>query len=624
MNWKAIRKTDFPRRCRQLLGPGLAVLVLALAVLPCPAAAQPPAAPNPSTLLGGSARDTAYGLAVDEQGAVYVAGSTASSDFPITPGALDTSRVSMEAFLVKFSPEGTLEYATFLGGKGDDAAHAVAVENGIAYVTGETTSSDFPGTEGALGESDAFVVAVNGDGSGLLWAARLGGTDQDRGYGLAVEAGSAYVTGITYSPDFPGGSARNGDAFVARVDAGGAVAYSTLLSGADVDAGFAVAVRGGETTVVGETSSFDWVGGGKGGRDGFVARLDETGGVVWNFAVGGTGDDRAQDLCLDPGGNVYVTGWAGSSDFPATVGSYSGGTDAFVLRVGADGALAWALLVGGSGADEGRGIILDAAGSLVVTGATGSDDFPVSADASQAGLLGAEDAFFLRFEPGTASAPAVRFGTLVGGSGRDRGLALTSDPSGAAWAAGLTTSADFYTTAGALSQELRGSQDAFLSRWETDEPVGPQPADTATAGSSPTASSGVVGATGAATGSAVPATPASSATDAAAVATGQASATALPGSAAESSPGPSSLPGTASSASPAVVTPGAAAEGTGPVALQASPGATSAPISSSPEGGLPASSETESAGVASLWIWAVMIAAVIGVAVVGWFLLRKR
>jgi hypothetical protein len=199
------------------------------------------------TFLGGNGVDGAFSLTLDSAGNIYVAGITASSTFS-TAGFAPVGKFSgaSDAFVIKLNPQGTaIEYATYLGGSDEDTAMAVAVDaQGNAYVTGGTTSNDFPVTTAAFqprfggrgGSSlppfsrpagDGFVAKLSPTGS-LVYSSYLGGTDKDQGYGIAVDAsGAAFVAGATSSPDFPVTAGvlqpvRHGssDIFVARVSPG--------------------------------------------------------------------------------------------------------------------------------------------------------------------------------------------------------------------------------------------------------------------------------------------------------------------------------------------------------------------------------------------------------------------
>ena len=191
-----------------------------------------------ATYLGGSADEIAYGIATDSTGSSYVAGYTTSTDFPATAGAYQTASQggAADAFVAKYNSSGTLIYATYLGGNGDDTAYGIAVDSANnAYITGSTASTNFPTTAGAYsttlkGGANAFVTKLNAAGNTLMYSTFLGGSGSDVAYGVAVDsAKEATITGSTSSVDFPttllapglanGGGAS--DAFVARVNAAG-------------------------------------------------------------------------------------------------------------------------------------------------------------------------------------------------------------------------------------------------------------------------------------------------------------------------------------------------------------------------------------------------------------------
>jgi uncharacterized protein (TIGR03382 family) len=189
-----------------------------------------------ASYLGGTGQERGNGIAVDGSGNVYVTGVTSSTEFP-TPGGFDTTKGgSQDAFVTKVNANGQgLAWSSYLGGSINDSGLGIAVDgSGNVYVTGETSSADFPTTGGfdtTLGPPrDAFVTKVNGNGQGLAWSSYLGGSYTDEGRGIAVDgSGNAYVTGETSSTDFPTtggfdtthGGNFSSDAFVVRIDDGG-------------------------------------------------------------------------------------------------------------------------------------------------------------------------------------------------------------------------------------------------------------------------------------------------------------------------------------------------------------------------------------------------------------------
>jgi hypothetical protein len=237
-----------------------------------------------STYLGGSLGAVGGTIAVDGAGNAYVGGATISADFPTTAGAFDTSYnggiFEGDAFVTKFNPTGSaLVYSTYLGGSNDDGGGIALDAAGNVYLTGETSSTDFPTTPGAFqtayggGFTDAFVAKLDPTGSALVYSTYLGGSGRERGIGIARDAaGNAYVTGDTDSVDFP-------------TTAG---AFQTAFGGV---------------------------------RDAFVTKLDPAGAaLVYSTYLGGSDDDGAWHIAVDLAGTAHVTGGTGSSDFPTTAG----------------------------------------------------------------------------------------------------------------------------------------------------------------------------------------------------------------------------------------------------------------------------------------------------------------
>ncbi|HKC26254.1 MAG TPA: SBBP repeat-containing protein, partial [Thermoanaerobaculia bacterium] len=401
-----------------------------------------------ATYLGGSNVDRGFGIAVDAAGNAYVTGSTLSTDFHTTAGAPQAVFGGAGAggavvtygdvFFAKLDPTlSNLVYATYLGGSDGDVGHAIAVDaSGSAYVTGNTHSSNFPTTSGALrrtygGSSDttsfvrgdAFVAKLSPSGA-LVYSTYLGGSNGDGAAAIAVDAaGNAYVAGSTTSADFPvtagafqtakkSPSTNIADAFVTKLNPqGSALVYSTYLGGTLSEGdSFTFFTRGiavdaaGNAVVAGSTSATDFpttagvaqqtYGGGY--FDAFVTKLNAAGsGLVYSTYIGGSGLEYAGGLAMDATGAVYVTGTTDSRDLHVTPGAfqtvYGGGVDdTFVAKLSPTGALVYETYLGGGSTDGLEtglfvpgGIAVDATGSAWVTGATGSNDFPVTPDAVQ-------------------------------------------------------------------------------------------------------------------------------------------------------------------------------------------------------------------------------------------------
>lgn len=443
-----------------------------------------------SSYLGGGSDDIGYAVATDTAGNVYVAGSTVSTNLPTTTGAFQTTHGggTFDAFVMKMSPAGVPLYITYLGGSGDDEAFGIAVNAaGQAYVTGYTTSSNFPTTTGAYrtaaaGGRDIFVAVIDPTGSSLIYSTRAGGSSDDVAYAIAVDSGgSAYLTGYTTSANFPtttGAFQRtlggDFDAFVMKLNAAGtALVYATYLGGSGEDIGFSLALDSSSNAYVAghtQSSNFPVTAGAYqgvtgGGYDAFVASVNPTGtALAYSTYLGGASDDYALGVAVDPSGNAYVTGYTSSANFPTTVGSYqtakAGGYDAFVLKLnGAGTALAYSTFLGGTGDDYGLAVAVNAAGEAYVTGDSASGNFPVTSNALQA-LNGTYSAFLTKL---SGSGNGLSYSTYLGGSGFETGYGIAVNSGGDAFITGYTVSTDFPTTLGAFRTSSAGAADAFVA-----------------------------------------------------------------------------------------------------------------------------------------------------------------
>jgi hypothetical protein len=453
-----------------------------------------------STYLGGAGFDAGRAIAVDAEGNAYVTGGCGPG-VAATPGAYQPASVGdADAFVAKFRPDGRLAYFTYLGGSAIDTGLGIAVgSDGGACVTGATTSPDFPGPVGGRGRErfDAFVVKLDADGTDLVHSTILGGTDSDRGIGIAVDAaGSVYVTGDTASPDFPTtpgclqpAGARGTDAFVARLDAAGQVVYATRLGGTGDDQGLAIAVGAtGSPSVTGATASDDFPttsgcvqGARSGSFDAFVAKLNRSGAqLVYSTYLGGGDTDAGRGIALRDG-NVYLAGDTGSEDFPTTRDCLQpetgGGNDAFVAQLDPEGRLVYSTYLGGSAYDRAFGIGVDAEGAAYAAGVTDSHDFPTTPAAIQPQKAASFDGFVAKIAPDGAT---LLSSTFLGGTGRppeagdrlaqygfDACFGIGVDGEGNAYVTGDTSSDDF-PTAAACQPERGGGYDALIAKLRLD------------------------------------------------------------------------------------------------------------------------------------------------------------
>ena len=431
-----------------------------------------------STFLGGSQDDSANGIAVDASGNVYVAGNTLSLNFPVV-NPLQTHVGGFDAFVAKIGPLGnTLVYSTYLGGSSDDSANAIAVDtSGNAYVAGATASNNFPLQNPirlyAAG-FDAFVSKLNPSGSALVYSTYLGGFTDDFANAVAVDtSGNAYVAGSTTSTTFPvlnpvqfnnrGGS----DAFITKIAfAGNALVYSTYLGGSSNDGANAIAVdAGGNAYVAGTTASnnfpvlIPFQTTLAGGSDAFITKIAFAGNaLVYSTYLGGSSNDGAYAIAVDTYGSAYVAGATSSANFPIVnfIEPYAGGSDAFVARITPAGdSLVYSTYLGGASNDSAGAIAVDSFGDVYVAGYTLStaSTFPVI-NAFQPVNAGGSDAFIAKIDSSLNT-----FGLTVTKTGTGTGT-VTSSPSrincGSACSAGFAQGTVVTLTA------VKGESSLFL------------------------------------------------------------------------------------------------------------------------------------------------------------------
>jgi hypothetical protein len=361
---------------------------------------------------------------VDASGNVYVTGFTSSTDFPTTAGAYrTTSSGNEDAFVFKLNSSGVLVYSTYLGGSGRDFATAIAIDvSGNAYVTGYTSSTNFP------------IVAD------------------------AVQA--SYGGGYN-------------DVFVTKLNpTGTALVYSTFLGGIADDTASSIAVDpAGNAYLCGETNSSNFPvssplqAANAGGQDAFVAKLNPAASaLVFSTYLGGSLDDFANSIVIDSSQNVYVAGTTGSFDFPVSPTAFQrtfggGAFDAFVAKLASSGAsLAFSTLLGGSGSDQGNGMSVDSAGNVWLAGSTTSTNLPL-VNALQALLAGGSDVFVATLN---STGDQLLYSSYIGGGSDDSAVTIGIDNKGSEVVGGVTQSSGFTTTAGVVQPVFGGSYDGFV------------------------------------------------------------------------------------------------------------------------------------------------------------------
>ena len=452
-----------------------------------------------STFLGGSGEDIGWAAAEDASGNAYITGETASATFPATAGAFDTTyNGDLDVFVTKLAPDGaTLVYSTFFGAGGFERADGIAVDpTGAAYVTGRTDSA------GAT--EDAFAGKLAADGASLAWVRFIGGSDSDEGEDIAIDAdGNSYVTGQTFSGDFPTtegafdrthNASGEGDLFVMKLAPGGGTLWSTYLGGESREGGGGI-VGGidvdstGAPVVVNETDSDDYpttagaldtTGGG-----GTVTKVAPDGAsLVYSTYLGPAGSGELASVRIGPGDAAYIVGDY-NGDLPTTEGAYDrtrNGQDAFVAKLTSGGGLAYLTYLGGALTEQGAAIDVDGAGSAYVTGNTESADFPTTPDGFDTTLdtdPGFDDGFVTKL---SADGSGLAYSSYLGGdSDSDTGLGLAVNADRFAVVTGYTfLGGDFPTTPGAFDTSYNDDpsafdgEDAFAAKFDlsTEGPAG--------------------------------------------------------------------------------------------------------------------------------------------------------
>ncbi len=445
-----------------------------------------------STYWGGSYLEGGYGIAADSSGSAYVVGTTSSPDFPTvnplqavlanpSPPLYDSG----DLFVAKFSPSGSVVYATYLGGTGNESAGGIAVDAaGSAYLVGTTGSTDFP-TVNAFqsslrGTSDAVVVKLNPAGSALVYSTYLGGSGGENGNGIALDdQRKAYVAGTTQSNDFPvlyplqanyGGGT---DAFVAKLDQfGSALVYSTYLGGSGEERLYgpqAIAVdTSGNSYVVGGTDSPNLPVSNAlqsslaGAYDFFVAKINAAGSAFEYATYLGGSHASGGGIAVDSSGAAYITGSA-SAGFPVVNALQpdlkNGYQNAVVAKLNRSGsALVYSTYLGGSVSspfffygEVGRAIAVDGAGAAYVVGTAGTTDFPL-ANPIQGDKKGSLSPFVSKLSPdGSALIFSTYFGTTCLGFSCDLGWGIAVDGQGQIYATGQVWGNDLTTVNAAQS-----------------------------------------------------------------------------------------------------------------------------------------------------------------------------
>jgi Beta-propeller repeat len=463
-----------------------------------------------SSYLGGGEKygDNGYAIALDRAGNAYVTGSSFYSNFPITPGAFQPKSQSRgpfdtTAFVTELNPSGSgLVYSTYLSGTGNETVGLgiAADAAGNAYVTGRTTSDDFPTTAGAFRATGGgvFATKLNPTGSGLVYST-LFGAQTGQGNAIAVDpGGNAYITGSVSTKGFPTtpGAFRTGGegAFVTKIDPTGAsLVYSTLLAD-NSGSGSGIAVdQAGDAYVAGgaDSSGFPTTPGAfrAGGGGAFATKLNPTGSDLVYSTFLGDPESYAGGIAIDPTGNAYVAGSTASARFPTTPGAFQTAFQgnpraeptAFVTKLDPGGTKQVYSTYLGCATGKGRcecggatGIAVDAAGNAYISGRTGSKTFPTTTGALQRRKPAPKGYGGSGFVSGLNPAGSgLVYSTYLGGYGDDGAEALALDPAGQVYVTGTTIASNFPTTPGAFQRKSHSGGYGYAAFVTHLDPSGP-------------------------------------------------------------------------------------------------------------------------------------------------------
>lgn len=466
-----------------------------------------------ATYYGSDKDDEAGKITTDAAGNVYVCGYTKSLAGIATTGAYQVTFAGyLDAFLAKYNSAGILQWSTYYGGSSDDQASGVVTDPaGDIYITGRTGSTAGIATAGtyqvSLADSgsypdgspygDGYIAKFNSAGA-LVWGTYFGGASPEMTSSISTDGhGHINITGLTYSrhgiatpgaykdtcTTYPDGTFA-GEAFVASFTDNGSLAWATYYGGEGVDIGIGTATdTAGNVYISGLTNSTYGIatpgahqitlGDGGASLDGFVAKFSITGALLWATYYGGESSDVVLSVAVDKSSNCYITGYSYSTAGIATAGSYqstySGGSDCFLTKFNSSGVRQWATYYGGSGLDNGAGVITDTLGNIYLAGGTGSNTNIVTPDAYQTALADgpiatgsfAGDAFLAQFD----SAGFLQWGTYLGGANGDAASGVTTDNAGHVYICGATNSATHIASPWAYQPGYGDSTDAFIARF---------------------------------------------------------------------------------------------------------------------------------------------------------------
>lgn len=449
-----------------------------------------------STYIGGGGLDIGAAIAYDNNGKAYMVGNTKSVDFPTKTGAYRSQlNAGNDVIISKLSSDGSqLLASTYLGGQGDDVANGIAVDDkGSVFISGTTSSLDFPSTAGSAqpsykGNSDMFAAKLDDNLTSILYATYLGGSSTETNDAIAVDkSGEVYLTGTTNSSDYPTvpGSYDvtynlDNDVVVTKLNATGTTkVYSTYIGGQRADDATGIAIdASGSAYITGVTQSSDFPTPNgidktyNGNADLFVTKVSTNGAALsYSTFVGGTGTEGGGAIAVDDNGAAYITGFTNSSDYPTTPGAFDrqrGGQDMIVTKVAGGGSVLSYSTFLGEVISLGFAISVDKAGAAYVTGATYSNTFPTTKNGYDADYNGSGDVIVVKLR---SDGSGLLYSSYIGGGSGDVALGNAVDPGGKLFITGWTVSNDYPTTPGAYDRDYNSPQSAAEDAFVTVVPL---------------------------------------------------------------------------------------------------------------------------------------------------------
>lgn len=381
-----------------------------------------------STFIGGSSWENGLAITVESTGEVIVSGATGSANFPIAGAAYDNTYNggSNDVFVCKFDNDlSTIIASTFIGGGDDDYGYDLTLDQaGNVFVTGRTESTDYPSTGGFDatfngGFEDVFVTKLNNGLSALLASTYIGGsTDEGADAIVTDDAGNVFISGFTYSDDFP--------------TAG--MAYDSTHNGSG---------------------------------DIFVAKFNNNLSVLSAATfIGGTNFEESHAIALDSSQNVFIAGYTGSAEYPSTPGVYdeafNGNHDAIITKLNNElSEILASTFIGGANDDDCYGLVIEGAENVFIAGISFSTDYPMTGNAFDDTHNGERDIFFSRL---SFDLSELLESTYLGGNDNDWALDLTIDNAGSVFIGGGTYSGDFPIQGSPYDDSYNEREDAILAK----------------------------------------------------------------------------------------------------------------------------------------------------------------